>query len=192
VAEQLFPEDIEYIHDVLVSTLFPPAWGGRVNPTDYKNQELLSSAAARPFQTFGGQELIPSLDQKAAALFHSLVCNHCFHDGNKRTAVVALDIFLTINNKMLVMSQDDVYELAIKTAEANSLGKRPEEVLEDLTMVIASKSADFSIMRQEEFLATLTPGQEATIRRLVAVHDTRVQNILSRLDRVSRRRQPLG
>ncbi|MBI4596650.1 MAG: type II toxin-antitoxin system death-on-curing family toxin [Candidatus Tectomicrobia bacterium] len=55
---------------------------------------LLHSAIARPFVTFGGQELYPRDFEKAAALFHSLIKSHPFMDGTKRTAFAAAIFFL--------------------------------------------------------------------------------------------------
>src|SRR3989337_1463577 len=55
---------------------------------------LLHSAIARPFATFGGQELYPTDFEKAAALFHSLIKSHPFMDGTNRTAFAAAIFFL--------------------------------------------------------------------------------------------------
>jgi len=45
----------------------------------------IESALARPFQTFGGEDLYPSIFEKAAAIGESLIMNHTFIDGNKRS-----------------------------------------------------------------------------------------------------------
>ena len=50
----------------------------------------LQSALARPFQTFGGTDLNPTIFEKAAAIGESLIMNHPFIDGNKRTGVLAM------------------------------------------------------------------------------------------------------
>ena len=55
---------------------------------------LLDSAVARPQATFGGIDLYPALPEKAAALLHSIISNHPFVDGNKRTGFTAMDVFL--------------------------------------------------------------------------------------------------
>lgn len=60
------------------------------------------SAILRPFTTFGGQELFPSLSAKVAALVHSLIAFHPFADGNKRTALVSADVCLRLNGYRLV------------------------------------------------------------------------------------------
>jgi death-on-curing protein len=58
---------------------------------------LLHSAVERPKATFGGKDLYPTLWDKASALLHSLVKNHPFDDGNKRTAYYSTKRFLYIN-----------------------------------------------------------------------------------------------
>jgi death-on-curing protein len=58
---------------------------------------LAESALAQPKTTFGGQELYPSIEEKAAALCFSLVSNHPFVDGNKRIGHAAMEVFLVLN-----------------------------------------------------------------------------------------------
>ncbi|MFD2706971.1 type II toxin-antitoxin system death-on-curing family toxin [Salibacterium lacus] len=62
-----------------------------------KEQGLLESAVHRPQQSAFGEDAYPALFEKASALFESLARNHCFHNGNKRTAFAAVDIFLKKN-----------------------------------------------------------------------------------------------
>lgn len=58
---------------------------------------LIESAVGRPQATFGGEDLYPTIFDKAAALFQSLLFNHAFVDGNKRTATVSVARFLSKN-----------------------------------------------------------------------------------------------
>lgn len=57
----------------------------------------LESAVAQPRMTFGGGELYPTVVEKAASLGFSLIQNHPFVDGNKRTAHAAMETFLVLN-----------------------------------------------------------------------------------------------
>lgn len=57
---------------------------------EIRDRNLLLSAIARPFQTFDGKELYGTPIEKAAALGESLIINHPFVDGNKRTAFLAM------------------------------------------------------------------------------------------------------
>lgn len=58
---------------------------------------LLQSAAERPRASVFGVDAYPTLLEKAAALIHSIARNHALIDGNKRTAWIAADIMLVMN-----------------------------------------------------------------------------------------------
>ncbi len=74
---------------------------------------LLESAIARPFQTFGGEDLYPTIFEKAAALAESLIVNHPFVDGNKRTGMLAMSGFLIVNNFYFTADSADFYNFVI-------------------------------------------------------------------------------
>jgi death-on-curing protein len=67
----------------------------------------LESALAQPKATFEGRDLHETLIEKAAALCVSLVQNHPFVDGNKRTAHAAMETFLVLNGSEIVASVDE-------------------------------------------------------------------------------------
>ena len=69
--------------------------------TALRDLGALESAAAQPRASFGGNDLYPSLEEKAAALAFSLIQNHPFVDGNKRAGHAALETFLVLNGKEL-------------------------------------------------------------------------------------------
>jgi death-on-curing protein len=71
-----------------------------------RNVGLLASAVARPQATFEGQELYPDLFTKAAALMESLILNHPFVDGNKRTGIAAAGLLLRLNGRHLQASNE--------------------------------------------------------------------------------------
>jgi death-on-curing protein len=75
---------------------------------------LLESAIARPFQTFAGEDLYPSVIEKAAALGESLIINHPFIDGNKRTGMLGITSLLLAYNIRLNADPDAVYDFIIK------------------------------------------------------------------------------
>jgi death-on-curing protein len=82
---------------------------------------MLHSAVARPFATFGGQELYPTDFAKAAALFHSLVKSHPFMDGTKRTAFTATIFFLSRQGYQIPeqLPVDEVIDFCVSLAEEN-------------------------------------------------------------------------
>lgn len=76
----------------------------------------LESAVAQPLASFGGRDLYPSLEEKAAALCFSLVSNHPFLDGNKRTAHASMEAFLMLNGHHIHASIDDQEQLMLGLA----------------------------------------------------------------------------
>jgi len=58
----------------------------------------LESAIAQPRMTFSGEDLYPTILEKAAAICYSIVKNHPFVDGNKRTGHATMEVFLVLND----------------------------------------------------------------------------------------------
>lgn len=75
---------------------------------------LLESAVMRPQSTFAGRDLYPSFFNKAAVLAHSLILNHPFVDGNKRTGVVSAITFLEFNGFSVRCLQKELVLFALK------------------------------------------------------------------------------
>jgi death-on-curing family protein len=136
---------IEEIHDNYVKVMWP---GPDVpSSVQYRNRDLLDSAVNRPFQTFGGKDLHASIFDKAAALFHSLVCNHGFQDGNKRTAVLAVHLFLAANDYALAIMGDKFRALAITIASHNEKGRPQEQAIEHLVKTFREQAVPMDAMR---------------------------------------------
>lgn len=89
------------------------ALGGDVPVRD---QGLLESALARPRASAFGRDAYGSLNEKAAALTHSLARNHGLIDGNKRLSLAALIAFLGMNGRRLSWSNDEAYEFIMDVA----------------------------------------------------------------------------
>lgn len=85
-----------------------------------REMDMLQSAIGRPFQTFGGEELYPTLFEKASALLESLVKNHPFIDGNKRTGFLVYMTFLRENNYWIHVEKEIMYEFIIGVAEGRN------------------------------------------------------------------------
>ena len=75
---------------------------------------LLESAVARPEASFGGEDLYQDIFLKAAALIHSLLRNHPFVDGNKRTSMFSAMTFLELNGYWFESKQKEVVNFALK------------------------------------------------------------------------------
>ena len=81
-----------------------------------RDKNLLASAVKTPFQTFMGNDLYPSIYDKAAQLCYGIANNHPFTDGNKRTALHSMYVYLIINGYDIIAPQQDVENLIINVA----------------------------------------------------------------------------
>lgn len=84
--------------------------------TGVRDENLLLSAINSPYQTFGGEDLYPSLIEKAVRLGYNLIANHPFIDGNKRIGVHAFFVYLDIHGVKLEYNDKDLIKLIFKIA----------------------------------------------------------------------------
>jgi death on curing protein len=103
--------EVLIIHDRVIAST-----GGSLGIRD---EGGLLSAVGRPFQTFGGEDLYPSVFEKAGALLHSLCSNHPFVDGNKRTALVAAAFLLHQNGIELDVPIDEGESFMLRVAQGD-------------------------------------------------------------------------
>ena len=101
-------KEAEEVHKLVIEM-----FGGSHGIRDYN---ALDSALARPFQTFDNRDLYSNTIQKAASLIESILINHPFIDGNKRTGYVLLRMFLIQNGIDISATQEEKYEFVIKIA----------------------------------------------------------------------------
>lgn len=81
-----------------------------------RDNGLLDMAMHAPFQTFESTELYPSIQSKAARLCFSIISNHPFIDGNKRIGILAMLVFLDVNQVEVNCSNQDIIELGLGVA----------------------------------------------------------------------------
>lgn len=82
-----------------------------------RDLHLLNSAARRPAISLFGEQQFPTIIDKAAAMLHSLAYHHLFVDGNKRTAVRAVTLFLELNGYRLTWQFDSEYPYVLEVAQ---------------------------------------------------------------------------
>lgn len=84
-----------------------------------RDEGMLDSALARPLQRYAYGDPPPDLAELAAVLAFGLARNHPFVDGNKRTAAVACETFILLNDATLEASDDELYPLYLGLAEGS-------------------------------------------------------------------------
>lgn len=83
------------------------------------DMNLLESAVSAPFQTFGGHDLYPTIFAKAAHLCYGLTKNHPFTDGNKRTALHTMIVYLEVNDIYLQYDDTEIENIIIAIADGS-------------------------------------------------------------------------
>jgi len=106
----LTPEQVLFLHARLVAET-----GGSHGVRDLN---MLLSAVSRPQASFDGQDLYPDLFHKAAALLDSLINNHPFVDGNKRTGIASAALFLQVNGYRMNASNLELEKFTLDVAQA--------------------------------------------------------------------------
>ena len=116
---KLTKEQILLLHTQLIETT-----GGSDGIRDIS---LLESALESPFQSYGGEELYPSIQAKAARLCYGLVKNHAMIDGNKRLGCHTMLVFLALNCYEMEYTQKELSDLVLDVAADR---KQYEDILQ--------------------------------------------------------------
>ena len=105
---KLSKEQVILLHERLIEVT-----GGS---SGIRDDSMLDSALANPFQSFGGEELYPSIEAKAAQLCYGVVKNHPMVDGNKRSGVHVMLVFLALNGYELFYTQKELSDIILALA----------------------------------------------------------------------------
>ena len=109
---------------LLLHKLITEETGGDPNIRDLA---LLDSVLESAFQTFDGQELYPTKEEKGARIGYALISNHAFVDGNKRIGMYVLLTFLEVNGIRIYPSEEEVVRVGLAVASGEM---KYEELLE--------------------------------------------------------------
>ena len=124
------------------------------------DDNLLESASEQPFQAGYGVEFYPTIYDKAACLFFSIAGGHIFGNGNKRTAVLALDQFLTANEIYLLLKNEEIRTLAELTASYRERGESVAFARARVLREITQHSIEFRAIRP------VNPKMHWTVHRM--------------------------
>ena len=125
---QFIVQDIYELHTQLENAF--------VLSSGVRDENLLASAVNTPFQTFMGNDLYPSIYDKAAQLCYGIANNHPFTDGNKRTALHSMYVYLIINGSDITATQQDVENMIIDVAAGNMTNTKLAQWLQENTIEI--------------------------------------------------------
>lgn len=152
-------EDVRRIHFELVDVFKNSE--DPISPPGVKSEDLLESACTRPMTGLRGVEKYKTIFDKSAALFHSLTKNHAFHNGNKRTALVALLTVLHRNDRVLRHNIDDdaIYSFTLDVTSdrfPDDHARGADDIVNEIAHWISSNTErldhQFGTMSASEFM----------------------------------------
>ncbi len=176
----LTTEDVLLIHEILVADFVKG--DDPIEPPGIKSLALLESAVGRQLTSLNNIVKYPNPIENAATLMYGICCDHPFHNGNKRTALVAMLAHLDRNNYVLSSKQKDLYNLVLRVAshrtqdDSSSRKKRkknigkisPDEEVKHIANFIKENSRE--IKRGEKLISY------RQLRRLLAKFDISLED----------------
>jgi death on curing protein len=81
-----------------------------------REPNVLRKLETSPEQAVFGKELYPTLFHKAAVYARTIIAEHPFLDGNKRTGMIAAFAFLEVNEQVVTATDDEVFDCALAIA----------------------------------------------------------------------------
>lgn len=129
--------ELDAIHRVLVEE-FADTEDPFGDPCGVREWDLLESAAFRPQTTFGDVRKYESVEMASAALLHSVIHNHPFHNGNKRTALVSMLVFLDRHDRLLTCHEDEIFRFVLRVAQHGLVSSGSTERADREVLLIAA------------------------------------------------------
>ena len=106
-------------------------------PHGVQSESLLGSAVFRPQTALGGTLKYPTVETSAAALLHSIVHDHPFHNGNKRTALVSTLVFLDENGFFPKFDENEAFKIVMQLAQHQIVNHQHKNLADREVLAIA-------------------------------------------------------
>ena len=135
-------DEITTLHDALVADFARSR--DPIDPPGVRDDNLIASAVFRPQTGIGEVLKYPTVDTSAAALLCALIHDHPFYNGNKRTALVAMLVFLDENGLVLTCNQDEVFRFVLLVAKHRLTDPHLAYPVDNETLAAAKKLSSWS------------------------------------------------
>lgn len=156
------------IHEIAIEFYDSYEEGGTEEQTGVKDSKLLLSALREMEQTFDGQELYPDIFSKTACLVRGLIQNHSFHNANKRTGILAMIVFLGINDYEITAGQHQLIHFARRIA-----------IVKPSIPSIALQIKKWSVRKSVRDKRTLPPSKRRYLRDFMGFITEKMQKLKS-------------
>jgi death-on-curing family protein len=130
-------DEVERFHWALVDEFSDSS--DPISPPGLRSVSLLSSALTRPQTQYSDELKYQTVEMAGAALLHSLIHNHAFFNGNKRTAFLSLLVFLDLNRTFLNCSEDDQFQFLVRVGSHSLLPEIFDNTLSDREVLEIAK-----------------------------------------------------
>lgn len=180
----LTPTDVVDLHHILVLDFAKTK--DPIDPPGVRSDALLESAVHRPRTALGQDDKYPTVAMAAAALLYGIVLDHPFHNGNKRTALVAMLVFLDKNGWVLTCDQDAIYDFLLLLADHKLSDRDGERVIGADNEVI--HTANWLQGHVRKLAARELPLQFRHLRAILETYDCRLEHPSGMGNRVNIRR----
>ena len=175
-------KDLFNIHEALVKD-FALA-DDPISPPGVKSPNLVSSAIHRPQTSHGSDYKYPTVEMAAAALLHSVVQNHGFHNGNKRTGLVSMLAFLDHNNVIATCNQQELFRFTLRVAQHGLVPMSYDQIADREVLKIAEwiRSNSRRVERGERPIPWLR------LKRILSRFDCEIEHAAGKGNRLDIRR----
>jgi death-on-curing family protein len=133
--EHLTVDEVRRVHEALEAEF--RTGPDPVQPPGVKDEGLLESAVHRAATSLGNECKYPTAEMVAAALLHSLIHNHPFHNGNKRAALVTMLVSLDRNGLLLTSSEQELFKYVLLVAQHHVAGAGAADIADREVLAIA-------------------------------------------------------
>lgn len=137
VMAYLTVNDVEGIHWRLVREFEKSR--DPIDPPGVRSNDLLESALFRVHTAIAGERKYPTIAMAGAAYLHAIIANHAFHNGNKRTALVSMLVFLDLNGNVLEIEEDALFDYLVQIASHGLEVSTNNQSLADAEMILIAK-----------------------------------------------------
>ena len=144
--------DVKFVEDAVIDLIpvlfenYEDGVGDFAYLGGVQGRAKLESALAQPRQTFGGEYLYETIEDKTAAMIWSITKNHPFVDGNKRAALTSANLFLLMNGYALLATQNEALKLCLRVAGHGDPITQEEVASELATKTVSYSDPDFAEM----------------------------------------------
>ena len=173
----IIKDDVLKIYEQLVNDF--ESSENPISPSGIKDEGMLDSALFHPQTSFGNTFKYPTIESAGAALMYSLSNNHAFFNGNKRTSMVAMLVFLDRHNFSLKCGEDDLFRISLKIADHKLVEEKYLTTDAEIYSVTRWIHGNIKPMKKGERAISMKRLKQILTHFDCAIYENKVERIVS-------------